>query len=228
MNTTSNPAPSLHLPTEDVHMSSDVESSVAGTEAAAEAPVGNPMIVGLPGFVVGSVALGLQLIGYVSAGAGAAPLPIIFGSSAIATLITTVWAARLGQNAVAGVFGVFTGFWTSYAVLGMGLTHGWMAVPAKDVAHTQAIFVLSWLIVIAILTLGALRLPSSFAIILALVDLTLVLQLVGILNANTTAFKLSGFCALTFAAIGAYLFYDAMNQAAGGKPLPIGAPLVKA
>lgn len=49
-----------------------------------------------------------------------------------------------------------------------------------------------------------------------------VLQSMGILNANTTALKLAGCCVLGFAAIGVYLFYDAINQASGGKPLPTG------
>jgi succinate-acetate transporter protein len=202
---------------------SDIQSNLTPAD-----PPGNPMVIGLAGFVVGSVALGLQLSGYVSAGAGAAILPIIFGSSSAASVIATLWAARLGQNAVAAVFGVFTGFWTSYTLLVMGLTKGWLAIPPADIAHTQALFVISWLVVVVALTIGSVRLPSSFTLVFALVDITFVLQLVGVLNANTTALKYSGYSTLAFALIGFYLFLDAFNQATGGKPLPIGSPLVTA
>jgi uncharacterized protein len=199
---------------------SDIQPNVTPAD-----PPGNPMVIGLAGFVVGSVALGLQLSGYVSAAAGAAVLPIIFGSSAAASLIATLWAARLGQNAVAAVFGVFAGFWTSYTLLVMGLTKGWLAIPAEDIAHTQALFVISWLIVVVALTIGSVRLPFSFTLVFALVDLTFVLQLVGVLNANAAALKYSGYSTLGFALIGVYLFLDAFSQATGGRALPIGRPL---
>ena len=196
--------------------------------ATSVVPPGDPMVIGLAGFVVGSVALGLQLSGYVSAVAGAATLPIIFGGSAVASLIATLWAARLGQNAIAAVFGVFTGFWSSYTLLVMGLTKGWLVIPPADIAHTQALFVISWLVPVIALTIGSARLPFSFTLVFALVDLTLVLQLIGVLNANTTALKYAGYSTLGFAAIGVYLFLDAFGQATGRKPLPIGSPLVRA
>lgn len=189
-------------------------------------PTGDPLAVGLPGFVAGSVALGLQLTGFVSPAGAAAPLAIILGASAIATLVATIWAARLAQNAVAAVFGVFTGFWTSYAGLVLGLTHGWLPVPAEDIQHTQALFLISWLVVVGMLTLGSLRLPFSFTAVLTLVDVTLVLQIIGVLGNNTGAVKASGFAALGFAAIGAYLFLGTVRQATGGNALPLGRPVV--
>ena len=51
-----------------------------------------------------------------------------------------MWAAALGQSAVAAVYGIFAGFWLSYAVLVLGLLHGWFAVveDLRDVLVGQA------------------------------------------------------------------------------------------
>jgi len=86
----------------------------------AAAPTGDPSILGLPSFVVGAVALSLATVGYVPPAAVGAALPIILGATGLGLLITTVWCAYLGQSFVACVFGVFTGFWFSYAALVLG------------------------------------------------------------------------------------------------------------
>ena len=49
----------------------------------------------------------------VPAAAAGAALPVILGFSAVGILLTTIWAASLGRNSVASVFGIFAGFWLS-------------------------------------------------------------------------------------------------------------------
>ena len=89
----------------------------------AAAATGDPAVLGLPSFVAGSVALGLALVGYVSAAAGGATLPIILMATGLGLIVSAVWAAALGQTLVACIFGLFAGFWWSYAVLVLGLNH---------------------------------------------------------------------------------------------------------
>ena len=67
--------------------------------------------------------LGLALINDAPAAGGA--LPIIILATGIGQLVATLWAAALGQSAVAAIFGIFSGFWLSYAALLVGLAHGW-------------------------------------------------------------------------------------------------------
>ncbi len=55
---------------------------------------GDPAILGLPIFVVGSVALGLALVGYVPDAAGGVIVPVIFAATGIGLVISTVWAAK--------------------------------------------------------------------------------------------------------------------------------------
>ena len=137
----------------------DIEAPAA--EQAAVGPLtGDPAIVGVPTFVVGSVMLGLALINYAPAAGGA--LPIIILATGIGQLLATVWAAALGQSAVAAVFAVFGGFWLSYAALLIGLAHGWWGVTPAATVHTVAAFLISWIVIIAVLTAASLRLPSAF------------------------------------------------------------------
>ncbi len=186
---------------------------------------GNPAVVGVPVFVAGSVALALNLMNYVpSVGA---PIPVIFSATGLGLLLATVWAAVVGQTIVASIFGVFAGFWLSYAALVLGLTHNWFAIAPADVMHTQAAFLVVWLSIIVLLTLGTLRLPSAYTLLLVLIDVALVFVLIGTVNAEPNATKIGGWLALCFAAVGAYLFVDVTNQACGGKPLPLGRPILR-
>ncbi len=189
------------------------------------APAGNPAVVGVPLFVVGSIALGLQQVGFVSAAGGGAPLAIILAATGLGTLLAAIWAMSLGQSAVAGVFAIFAGFWLSYAALILGLTHNWFAVITGDVTSTVELFLISWLVVIVLLTVGTLRLPLAFTAVFVLIDLSLLATLLATANASTGLAHLGGYLALAFAAVGAYLFLDACIQTTGGQGLPLGAPL---
>lgn len=187
--------------------------------------IANPAIIGIPMFVVGSAALGLQQIGFVPPAAAGAPLAIITMATGIGTLLASLWAMSLGQSAVAGIFGIFSGFWLSYSALLLGLTHGWYGVPAADTAATIELFLLSWLVIIVLLTLGTLRLPLAFTVVFALIDLSLLATLLATLNASAALGYAGGYLALAFAAVGSYLFVDACIQTTGGKGFPLGAPL---
>ena len=121
---------------------------------------GDPAVLGLPMFVVGSIALGLALMGYVPPAAAASALPIILMATGLGLLISALWAAALGQSMVASIFGVFAGFWLSYSVLVLGLNHDWFKIPAADVADSIALFQLSWAIALGMLTIATLKLPS--------------------------------------------------------------------
>ena len=191
-----------------------------------ETPSGNPTLVGLPAFMVGAIALGLVLTGFVPAGAVGASIPIIMTATGIGLVIAALWAARLAQNAVAAVFSIFSGFWISYAALVLGLTHNWFGITADAVAGTQEVYLVSWLVVLVLLTLGTMRLPLAFTALFGLVDLAVLLILVGTANASTTLLKAGGFTVFGFVAVGAYIFLGSLAAETGGKALPLGAPVV--
>jgi uncharacterized protein len=183
---------------------------------------GDPAALGLPCFIVGSVALGLALVGVVPAAAVGAAVPIILTATAIGLFLTTIWSASLGQTAVASVFGIFAGFWLSYAVLVIGLNHNWFGVAPTSIQATQELFLVAWLVVMVMLTLATLRLPLAFTGVFVLVDVALLLVFLGVNQTSSGLLKAGGYVALVFAAVGVYLYFDCVSQATGGRNFPLG------
>jgi succinate-acetate transporter protein len=198
----------------------------APAPAPSPALAGDPSVLGLPVFVVGSIALGLALVGYVPPAAAASALPIILAATGIGLLISALWAAALGQSMVACIFGVFSGFWLSYAVLVLGLNHNWFAIPAADVTDSVALFQLAWAIAMGMLTIGTLKLPVAFTAIAGLVVVALVLLVISTKNGNADLAKAAGYVVFAFAAIGVYAFLGAASAASGGKAYPLGESLL--
>jgi hypothetical protein len=187
---------------------------------------GNPAALGLPCFIAGSVALGLAFVGVVPLTALGAAIPIILAATALGLFMATIWAAAVGQTAVASVFGIFGGFWLSYAVLTLGLNHNWFAIPLTSTRGTLELFLISWLVVILMLTLATLRLPMAFTLVFLLVDVALILLFAGFnaIPTSTGLLQAAGWVILAFAAVGVYLFFDCVSQATGGEALPLGKP----
>ena len=198
------------------------------TEQAAVGPLfGDPLMLGLPTFIAGATALALVLVGVVPATATGASLPIILAATAVGLIISTIWAAALGQNAVASVLGIFAGFWFSYAVLVLGLTHNWFGITPVAAQSTQELFLVSWLVVIVMLTLATLRLPSAYTVLFIVVDVALLLVFLGVNEGSTGLLKAGGYAVFVFTAIGVYLFFGAASLATGGPAMPLGKPLLR-
>lgn len=205
----------------------DVDTSEAGTDASVPPATGDPAMIGVPTFVVGSIALGLVLVGFVPEGAVGASIPILMTATGIGQVVAAIWAASLAQNAVASVFGVFAGFWLSYPALVLGLAHGWFAISPADAVKTQELFLTTWLCGIVILTLCSLRLPLVFTLLFVLVDLALLLVLLGTAQGSTGLTSAGGYAVFAFALVGVYLFYNAMSVATGGRELPMGRAVIR-
>jgi succinate-acetate transporter protein len=192
-----------------------------------EAPVGDPLVLGLPAFVVGSLALALVQINFAPVAAAGAAIPIILTATALWLLISAIWAARLAQNAVAAVLGVFSMFWLSYVAVVIGLSHRWWAILPTGVARSVEVFLICWIAVIGLMALGTLRLPSAYTAIMVLAVGALVLILIGTVQANVNLTKAAGWVVLLFAVIGAYAWLSSLSTATGGKAYPLGPPLMK-
>jgi uncharacterized protein len=209
----------------DPHAAGTITREEAAAAAAAEVPnVGDPMALGLPCFIAGSVSLGLALVGVVPAASVGAALPIILTATAIGLFLATIWSASLGQSAVASVFGIFAGFWLSYAVLVLGLTHNWFGIAPASAQAAQELFLVAWLVVIVMLTLATLRLPVVYTALFVLIDVALLLVFLSVNQGSSGLAKTAGYFVLIFAAVGVYLYMSTAAVATGGKPLPLGRP----
>lgn len=197
-------------------------------QAAVPGPLlGDPMMIGLPAFIAGATALGLALVGVVPPAAVGAALPVILAATAVGQLLATVWSASLGQNAVASVFAIFGGFWLSYAALVLGLTHNWFGIAPASAQAAQELFLVTWLVVIVMLTLTTLRLPAAYTALFVLVDLALLLVFLGVNETSGGLLKAGGYLVLAFTAVGIYLYASVISVATGGPALPLGRPTVR-
>jgi uncharacterized protein len=188
---------------------------------------GDPLALGLPSFIVGSVALGMVLVGFVSPLGTGASLPIILLATAVGLFISTLWAMGLGQSAVAMVLGVFTGFWASYGFLVLGLQHGWFGITLIDLKSSQELFLTAWIVIMSMLVVATLRLALAFTAVLLLVDVALICVLVGVASVSANWLKAGGAIAFLFATVGVFIFMGTMSVATGGKPIPLGRPILR-
>jgi uncharacterized protein len=185
---------------------------------------GNPGLLALPLVIAGGFGLGLTNTRIVDVAAAA--VPILLSATAVGLLLATVWAAALSQNVNATVYGVFFGFYASYAALSLGLTHDWFGIAAADVGKTTALWLGSWLLTIGLLTVLVLRLPWTYPLLLAIVDVALVLLLVGNLTGSAAATQAGGWFVFAFVALVGYYYVAALWEETGGRSLPLGRPLV--
>lgn len=207
-------------------VSAETASDVAAIAAAA-APIGDPGLVGLPTFMVGSIGLALVDVGFAPVTATGAAIPLIMTASALGSLVAMVWAARLGQSAVAGVYAIFAGFWFSYAALVLGLTHNWFGIAPEGVNRTEQVFLIAWVAIVGLLTLSSVRLPMAYTGLFALVEAAFALSLLGAIYDSTTLTKAAGYVVFAFVAVGAYLFMSSMSVATGGRPYALGRPIIR-
>lgn len=215
---TLSPSPS---PEQPVRLVPPAEEPTAGL------PASEPSMVALPSFVVGAVTLAMVLIGVVPATAVGASMPIIIAAAA-GMFLATIWAARTGQNASAGISCIVGSFLLSYALLVLGLIHGWYGIGLTAVASTQKVFVIAWIVIVTMLIVGSLRMPSVFLLLFALVDVSLVLNLLGIVQNSANMDKAAGWALLAVSAVVVYLFLGTASHVNGGKEFPLGRPILHA
>jgi uncharacterized protein len=115
---------------------------------------------------------------------------------------------------------------SSDTLLVVGLIHGWFGITPLAVVATQKLFLITWLVIIVMLTLGTLRLPLAFTAVFALIDVALLLLLIATIQASAGLTKTAGYVVLAFAALGVYLFFGSAGVATGGKALPLGRPIL--
>jgi succinate-acetate transporter protein len=101
-----------------------------------------------------------------------------------------------------------------------------VGIAPTAVAGTQKIFVISWIVIVALLMLAALRLPVAFLALFTVAEAALVLDLVGIINTSANLTKAAGWVIMAFAALAVYLFASTASKVAGGKEFPLGKPLL--
>ena len=191
---------------------------------------GDPQLVAAPVFTIGSIALAFQLTEYVSPAALGSPLAIILGTTGLFLLVSTIWAAGVGQSFVACFAGTFGGFWVSYGILVLALQHDWFRIPVTDVQRTVAVFAITFAAFFFFLTLASFRLPFIYTAIFGLVVVALCLVAAAYLMTpvDTDILKVAGYIVFVFAGLGMSLSWTVMNLSLGGPAFPpLGPALIR-
>jgi len=102
------------------------------------------MLLGLPVFTAGSVALGLTFMATYRLRSGGA-LPIIYAGTGIG-LLGPPSGHRPGPVRPWLRLRIFAGFWLSYSTLLLGLQHNWFGSP-RGRGHSVAAFLITWLVI---------------------------------------------------------------------------------
>jgi len=143
-------------------------------------------------------------------------------------MLATIWAARIGENVSAGISCIVGSFLLSDALLVLGLLHNWYGIAPTAVADTQRVFVISWIVIVTMLILAALRMPSIFLLLFTLVDVSLVLNLLGIVQESANLTKTAGWALMAVSAPVVYFFLGAASHVTGGREFPLGRPILHA
>ena len=203
-------------------------AAAAPAPVAPTLPAGNPALLALITFLPAGLTLGLWFIGYLdTARLPGGMIATLALSAGLFMLVATVWAARIGASTVAAIFGVFSAFWLSFALLITALTSTWWAITAGGVQRVQATYLLSFLCVFTLLTLATLRLPLAFTVGFALVDVTFLLAFLAVVNGNSNYFTWAGVTTFAFCGVFAYVLFDGFGQDLGGKAMPLGKPVIR-
>lgn len=191
--------------------------------AVASGPrAGDPAILGLIAFVPGGVTLGLALTDYTTLNSG---IDVYLFVTGLGLLVAAIWAAALGQSAVAAVFGLFAFFWISLGIQLTGLAHNWFGIAPEDTTTLQT-YLIAFIVAFGVLTVTTLRLPTAFTAIFALVVVALALVLAGVANANTTMLNIAGYVVFAFTAVVIYVLAGAMSLGTGGPAMNLGKPIL--
>jgi succinate-acetate transporter protein len=231
-----NQQPDLHRTIAELQQAvGELQHAAHAPETVGPAPTGvligagsDPLMLGLPAFIVGWTCVGLALVGVVPAAAVGGIVPILLFGTAVFQLLAAVWAFLLGQSLVAAIFGLFSGIAFAFCVFLLGLFHNWFAIPAADVSGVEALFTISWGIVFVFLAWIMFKLPAVYGVIIILVLTALGLLSAAYLTGNANLVTAGGAAVLAFSALGAYAWLNVASEASGGPAWPpLGAPLRK-
>jgi succinate-acetate transporter protein len=231
-----NQQPDLHRAVAELQQAvGELQHASHAPETLGPAPTGvligagsDPLMLGLPAFVVGWTCVGLALVGVIPAAAVGGIVPILLLGTGVFQAISAVWAFALGQSLVAAIFGLFSGIAFAFCFFLLGLFHNWFAIPAADVSGVEALFTISWGIVFVFLAWIMFRLPAVYGVIMILVVTALGLLSAAYLTGNANLVTAGGAAILAFSALGAYSWLNVASEAGGGPAWPpLGPPLRK-
>jgi uncharacterized protein len=200
------------------------EPSVAQVELAAPPRVlvsgGEPLALGLMAFALGTLVVGMALVGVFPAAALGGVVPIVAGFCGIALFTSAWWSLLLGESLLAATFGTVSGFFFSLAMLLLGLFHNWYAIPVNAVPAAEEIFYIVWCCFFIALLVPFLRFPAIYPLIVFVVITLLALAATAVFTGSPNIQMAAGAATLTASFLLFWAWLNVSMAAVGMSKVP--------
>jgi succinate-acetate transporter protein len=182
--------------------------------------VADPAPLGLAGFAMTTFVLSMFNANLVSIRG----LPVVLGLAlaygGLAQLLAGMWEFRNGNTFGALAFSSYGAFWLSYWAL--VVFYAKSIVSPHDAGNAIGLYLWSWAIFTAYMTVAALRVSGAVLTVLALLTATFILLAIGNVGAHATVLHWGGYVGLATAAAAWYTsFALVLNFTWGRTVLPV-------
>ncbi len=169
---------------------------------------GEPLALGLMAFALGTLIVGMALIGTFPATVLGGVVPVVAGFCGIALFTSCWWSFLLGESLLAATFGTVSGFFFSLALLLFGIFHNWYAIPATSVPGVEEMFYITWCCFFIALIVPFLRFPAIYPLTVFMVITLLALAATAVFTGSPNIQSAAGAATLTVSFL---LFWEWLN-----------------
>jgi succinate-acetate transporter protein len=184
----------------------------------------NPAPLGLAGFALTTFVLSMVNSNLVGAGAEPVVFSLAFAYGGLAQLLAGMWEFRTGNTFGAVAFSSYGAFWISFFILTqLDVTK----ISPTEVNAGLGLFLWSWAIFTAIMTVAALRTTGAILLVFVLLTITFVFLGIGNSGGNASIVHIGGYFGLATAVAAWYAAMAAVVNSTFAKDVmpvfPLGA-----
>ncbi|WP_096305320.1 acetate uptake transporter family protein [Jatrophihabitans sp. GAS493] len=181
------------------------------TSMPAMAPaIADPGPLGLAGFAMTTFMLSVFNTNMVSATLTAGVLGVALFYGGAVQLLAGMWEFRNGNTFGALAFSSFGAFWLAYWYY---VDHVAAKLPVTEVHKATGLFLLSWAIFTAYMTIASLRTTVAIAAVFVALTVTFVLLTIGAFGDHLSMTKAGGWAGLVTAALAWYASFAGVTNA---------------
>lgn len=179
----------------------------------------DPGPLGLAGFALTTFVLSMFNAGLVAKSAEPVVLGVALAYGGIAQFAAGMWEFRTGNTFGAVAFTSFGAFWVSFWAL---VTFGVGEIPPEHVGAALGLYLISWGIFTAYMTVASLRTTAAIALVFILLTVTFFVLGIGNANESSGTVEIGGWLGLATAAAAWYASFAAVTNSTFGRTvLPV-------
>jgi uncharacterized protein len=172
--------------------------------------IADPAPLGLAGFAMTTFVLSCVNAGLVAKAIEPVVLPLALFYGGLAQLLAGMWEFRKGNTFGALAFSSYGAFWLSFAAFAKFIAPG---LPAEDAASATGLFLLSWTIFTAYMTVASLRVSGAVAAVLVALLATFIFLTIGAYAGDTGITQVGGYLGIATAALAWYASFAGVTNA---------------